>query len=436
MRTRTESTGSTGGERTEAPPTEPSPSETLPTGAALLPALQALSLVCLVDFGTQFLDIQHPYRHVAAAWALITAGVVGVIWLVRQRAGSVRVRAACSVAAFLLLSGPTKMGHIGYATAVLIVAVALLVVDIGVRASLVASLGNCALTLLLFTFTDGRISGQALRNAVPDVFLMLVGAILGLALSRYDAALAAQRRVIAQRDAALADARRRTALEKELLLAQERTRAAHELHDGLGHRLTRIGMSLEFAGRMRHSDPDAAWEEVAVAEDTSREAVQEIRAWVRAQSPVRPGDGGGGVAGLEAVAASFRGTGVEVRLEDELSPRHLSKAAELLVHRTVQEGLTNAFRHSRARSVTIRATVTERDILVSVTNDIPTDLRPLVPRARVGEPGGAAVGFGLGGLSEHAAELGGTVTAGRDGDAFRLSLSLPLRESTPARKAS
>ena len=42
------------------------------------------------------------------------------------------------------------------------------------------------------------------------------------------------------------------------MLAQERARAAHELHDGLGHRLTQIGMSLEFAGRVRETDPDGA----------------------------------------------------------------------------------------------------------------------------------------------------------------------------------
>jgi len=122
----------------------------------------------------------------------------------------------------------------------------------------------------------------------------------------------------AERDAALEKLRRRAVLEKELMLARERARAAHELHDGLGHRLTRIGMSLEFAGRVRDSDPDAAWEEVAVAERTSREAVREMRTWVRALSPVRAEDDRG-VASLEDVAASFRGTGVRVRVTDELT---------------------------------------------------------------------------------------------------------------------
>ena len=215
------------------------------------------------------------------------------------------------------------------------------------------------------------------------------------------------------------------------MLARERARAAHELHDGLGHRLTRIGMSLEFAGRVRDSDPAAAWEEVAVAERTSREAVREMRTWVRALSPVRAEDDRG-VAGLEDVAASFRGTGVRVRVIDELSPRSLTEAAELLMYRTVQEGLTNALRHCRARSVDIRVSAVDRGALVTVTNDIPVELRPRAPRAPVGGEGGASAGFGLGGLSERAAELGGSVTAGRDDDSFRLALTLPPQEVVAA----
>ena len=61
---------------------------------------------------------------------------------------------------------------------------------------------------------------------------MTLGTALGLALSRYDAALTAQRRAIVERDAALEEVRRRAVLEKELMLARERARAAHELHDG------------------------------------------------------------------------------------------------------------------------------------------------------------------------------------------------------------
>ena len=410
---------STGG-RTEDDP---------PTGAALLPVLQILSLVCLAFSGLQLLP---RYMGVwACYYVLTTTGVAGIMWMARRRAAPGRARAACSVVVLVLLTGPALLGTLGFVVPALIVAAALLVIDVGVRASLAGDAVASAALAALFPVLGGGGPREILLFAIPMAVLMSVGTALGLALSRYDAALTAQRRAIVERDAALEEVRRRAVLEKELMLARERARAAHELHDGLGHRLTRIGMSLEFAGRVRDSDPDAAWEEVAVAERTSREAVREMRTWVRALSPVRA-ENDRGVAGLEDVAASFRGTGVRVRVADELSPRSPTRAAELLMYRTVQEGLTNALRHSRARSVSIRVTATARGILVSVTNEIPAECLGLIPRAPVGEGGGASAGFGLGGLSERAAELGGALTAGRDGDSFRLTLTLPPREIATA----
>ena len=399
----------------------------MPTGAALLPVLQILALVCLAIFGLQLLEASALTGVGVAVLCCVLAvvGVVGALWVVRRRLGAGRGRAACSVVVLLLVAGPAQLGTIGFSVPVLVVAAALLVVDIGVRASLVGDVFVSALPVLSLAL--GRSWAQTLPDVLSFMALMSVGTALGVILSGYDVALAAQRRAIAERDAALEDTRRRGALEKELMLAHERARAAHELHDGLGHRLTQIGMSLEFAGRVRDSDPSAAWNEVAVAERTSREAVGEMRTWVRALSPVRA-EGCRGVAGLEAVAASFRGTGLEVRVRDELGPHVLTEAAELLMYRAVQEGLTNALRHSRARSVEILAATSGDSLLVSVANDIPAERRQAVSQALVGQGDGAVAGFGLGGLSERAAELGGAVTAGRVDDSFLLTLVLPPRE--------
>ena len=399
----------------------------MPTGAALLPVLQILALVCLAIFGLRLLEASALTGVGVAVLCCVLAvvGVVGALWVVRRRLGAGRGRAACSVVVLLLVAGPAQLGTIGFSVPVLVVAAALLVVDIGVRASLVGDVFVSALPVLSLAL--GRSWAQTLPDVLSFMALMSVGTALGVVLSGYDVALAAQRRAIAERDAALEDTRRRVALEKELMLAHERARAAHELHDGLGHRLTQIGMSLEFAGRVRDSDPSAAWNEVAVAERTSREAVGEMRTWVRALSPVRA-EGCRGVAGLEAVAASFRGTGLEVRVRDELGPHVLTEAAELLMYRAVQEGLTNALRHSRARSVEILAATSGDGLLVSVANDIPAERRQAVPQALVGQGDGAVAGFGLGGLSERAAELGGAVTAGRVDDSFLLTLVLPPRE--------
>ena len=113
------------GERTEDDPS---------TGAALLPVLQILSLVCLAFSGLQLLP---QYMGVwACYYVLTTAGVAGIMWMARRRAAPGRARAVCSVTVLVLLTGPALLGTIGFVVPALIVAAALLVIDIGVRASL------------------------------------------------------------------------------------------------------------------------------------------------------------------------------------------------------------------------------------------------------------------------------------------------------------
>lgn len=138
---------STGG-RTEDDP---------PTGAALLPVLQVLSLVCLAFVGLQFL-FKEPRGGAWAGCVLTTAGVVGVMWMARRRAAAGRARAACSVAVLVLLTGPALLGTLGFIVPALIMAAALLVIDVGVRASLVgdAVMPAASAALLLRRSGAGR----------------------------------------------------------------------------------------------------------------------------------------------------------------------------------------------------------------------------------------------------------------------------------------
>ena len=134
---------STGG-RTEDDP---------PTGVALLPVLQVLSLVCLAFVGLQFL-FREPRGGAWAGCVLTTAGVVGVMWMVRRRVAAGRARAACSVAVLVLLTGPALLGTLGFIVPALIMAAALLVIDVGVRASLVGDAVMPAASAALMMFVS------------------------------------------------------------------------------------------------------------------------------------------------------------------------------------------------------------------------------------------------------------------------------------------
>src|SRR5699024_10828939 len=263
----------------------------------------------------------------------------------------------------------------------------------------------------------------------PIVVLLCFGVALGSALRAYHEAHARDLRTISERDRVLARLEeaisrlRRTAeVEKELLLADERARSARDLHDGLGHRLTLISMSLEFALRTRQTDPEAAWDEVATAGSTAREAMTEMRTWVRALSPVRDADATGAAA-FEAIAESFRGSGLEVEVETEGEDLPLVQEASLLLYRTVQEGLTNALRHGRSQQVRITFATRGDEIVLRMVSDLDEQARAQLPRGEV------APGFGLRGLAERAGALSGEARAEHHDGVVELTVHLPRQRA-------
>jgi signal transduction histidine kinase len=124
-------------------------------------------------------------------------------------------------------------------------------------------------------------------------------------------------------------------------------------------------------------------------------------------------------ASPEAMAAlvhSFEGTDLDVRFTVEGSERDLSGEAELVLYRALQEGLTNVFKHSRARRVTALLAFGAESVSLTVADD------------GEGVPDGASEkGFGLATLGERAAALGGVLSAGNAPEGgFALRLELPV----------
>ena len=201
---------------------------------------------------------------------------------------------------------------------------------------------------------------------------------------------------------------------RDLVLATERARAAADLHDGLGYQLTLISMSLEYADRMREKDAELAWDEVANASATARQALADMRLWVRALHPARL-DQLTEPSSFEAVADVFRGTGLNVEVEVS-TDEQLDARRTLFAYRLIQEGLTNALRHARASQV-----------LVTITQDEAGGLRLVVADNGSGSSK-IRPGYGLRGLIERAEALGGRLRLQLPGSLGGLDLIAELPE--------
>jgi signal transduction histidine kinase len=208
------------------------------------------------------------------------------------------------------------------------------------------------------------------------------------------------------------DALRRVVEAQEL----ERRRLARELHDETGQALTSILLGLK------------ALEE-RTGDEASRAATQELRELVvstlqdvrRLAVELRPTalDDFGLVAALERLTASFaEQTGISVDFETALADERLPEEVETALYRIVQESLTNVVKHARARRVSILLARKEGSVKAVVEDDG----RGFDPAEQAGD------GFGLVGMSERLALLGGRLEVESDADAgTTIAAEVPVR---------
>lgn len=351
-----------------------------------------------------------------AGLGLLGTVIVIVAWLSYRRRRRPWAAPLLLVGAFGTGFSETGVVSAGF----MMLALALVVLELGLRGGLWAA-GLLVVALGVVTWV---VQGQAMSvlfQSIGNVVFVTLGLIVGLMLRQIRAEHLENRRLLRELRATIDT-------EKELMLADERARSARELHDGLGHRLTLISMSLEYARRVRGRDDAHAWTEVENAQVEARDALAYMRRWVRALNPPREPNLEG-IAALEAIADSFRGTGLTVRVAQTGDGRELGKDASLFAYRLVQEGLTNVLRHSGADQVAI--IVHWRDDRMEI------ELRDNGRLAGEGDPGagtqdcpplGGATegGFGLRSLSERARELGGSFVVRRNDEGVVLQGSIPV----------
>jgi signal transduction histidine kinase len=198
---------------------------------------------------------------------------------------------------------------------------------------------------------------------------------------------------------------------EELATTRERNRLAREIHDGVGHYLTVVKTQLDGAAALMPTRPDEARAAVQKAAQLTAEALDDVRRSVGSlrTDTARPP--------LPEALRDLATHGEPVpTLAIEGVPRPLAPGVEHALFRAAQEGLTNIRKHARASSALVRLDFRPPARVVLELSD-----------NGVGAPAGPAAGYGLQGLRERIAVLGGTVDA-----ANRLEGGFALRVEVPA----
>lgn len=202
--------------------------------------------------------------------------------------------------------------------------------------------------------------------------------------------------------------------EARLAAESEHTRLARELHDGIGHSLTIIGVQAAAARRTSRADAHLDGP-LHVIESTAQSALAELDTVLGLlrddASPRQPQQDLTDLAGLVEL---YRGTGM--RVTADLSGLDQPPAlASRTAYRIVSEGLTNAQRHGAPGPVELRVDGSAGHVRIDLWN--PPGPRPAV---------GGRVGHGLHGVRERVRLFGGAASASQDDSGrWHLQASFP-----------
>ncbi|QKV92159.1 sensor histidine kinase [Streptomyces sp. NA02950] len=250
---------------------------------------------------------------------------------------------------------------------------------------------------------------SVLTSAEPSLSGVITGAgllLIGYTLRLDDEARGSGYRLLAQERAA-----RRA--EAETAALAERTRIAREIHDVLAHSLSAQLVHLEAARLLIERGEDSAkvLERVVAARGMAREGLTETR---QALSALR----GEMVPVEDFLRDSAAAEGAGFATEGER--RRLSAEAGLAVRRVAQEALTNVRKHAPGARVRLRLVYGAREVALEVSDDG-------AGRAPAGaQLAATGSGYGLLGMRERAALLGGSLEAGPAGEGFTVRLRVPL----------
>ncbi len=201
----------------------------------------------------------------------------------------------------------------------------------------------------------------------------------------------------------------------------EREQLARDLHDTVAHHVSAITIRAQAGLAVAQRDARAALDALDVIEGEAGRTLTELRSIVRVlchdgSAELTPSPHLGYIERL----AGVRPGGASVSVAIEGDTRTVPPPVAAAVFRIAQESVTNALRHARDLTrVDVRVDVDDRGLRLRATNDGDIALA-------------STPGFGIIGMTERAALLGGTCSAGpgRDGG-WVVSSELPRAGWTP-----
>lgn len=295
--------------------------------------------------------------------------------------------------------------------------------------ALLLSVGMLIATLTIVTFLDAPNGGRlfaSLHDWITVVPAFAFAFVFSLAMTVQDKQRAEAQALLARLEEAHEQLRTRAKEAEELAVARERNRMAREIHDTLGHYLTILAVELETALKMEERGDTRLRGQLTEARRVAADCLAEVRHSVAALRPADPS-----TLGLDAALARLRAEfaaalpDMEITLDIECPIQTLAPELRVALYRCAQESLTNIRKHARATKALIRVRVDDGEVEMTILDNGVGD-------GAAGD--GHEPGFGLLGMRERIALLGGVATAQPEPErGWRVEARVPLTTSLSSR---
>ena len=275
-------------------------------------------------------------------------------------------------------------------------------------------LATVAITVAPAVVVRPVLSTPALLAAFALTMVPLVA--LGLLLRRLRGTRSARHR--AEREARAAGVRR-----------EQRLRIARDLHDVLAHHVSGMAVQAAAAQTLAGTRPDLVESALQHVRETGRSTLDAMPALLDAlaEPPAGgrwPAEGESlATADIEPLAGPLRAAGAPVSVRvtgGPVGPSRVAREARWIL----QEALTNVLRHAGPSPTEVRVDRRDGAVSVSVADQGPVD----------GHRAGPGGGFGLLGMRERVAELGGSLDAGPAGPGWRVRARIPVPDRHAAHR--
>lgn len=216
--------------------------------------------------------------------------------------------------------------------------------------------------------------------------------------------------------------------EVELIVEQERTRITRDLHDVLAHSLAVIAAQADGARYIGNGHPKAVHDALGTIAGSARRALvdaQRVIEDVRDDGQASPQPL---LKDIGPLVEQMRGS-LEIQQSTSGVQVDLGAGQQLAVFRIIQECLTNALKHGgRGTAVRLHSDWSGPGLTLHAAST-PGSLGPVQPQVEGAARG--RIGRGIPGMRERAHLAGGWLTAGSDGDDFRVTAFIPFGLAGP-----